>query len=323
MEKYHRLTREERYQIQALFKSGCGIRQIARNLGRNASSISREIKKNWQNNVPLPYRAAWAMGRALKIRRAIHPPYKITGCFSKRIDELLEQKWSPEQISGRLRLEDIRICHETIYQYVFRNKKLRGELWKNLRRKRRYRYSRMILKRLKTLGKRTNRRWIDQRDKIVEQRLRKGDYERDLMLGKRGGPLLLTIVDRASRFTKIGLLEKVDAVLAHELTVKLLKGQTVHTLTNDNGPEFSMHWLTERILRAKVYFAYPYRSWEKGTNENTNGLLRTYFPKGTDFTAISQEIIKSVESQLNSRPRKCLDFRTPYEVHQQLSRVLR
>ena len=134
---------------------------------------------------------------------------------------------------------------------------------------------------------------------------------------------MLTIVDRTTRLTKIGNVDKLNGLLTHKRTVALSKNMLVRTITNDNGPEFSLYGLTEKILKTKVYFNHPYSSWQRGTNENTNGLIRQYYPKGTDFARVSDEEIQKVEDLLNERPRKCLGYKSPNEVNARLSRVSR
>lgn len=311
MGDYHRLTLEDRYQIYAGKHSGLGIREIARALERPASTVSRELKRNrdgYGGYVPVR-----AHRKAVRRRSLIGPPKKVYVCKDK-VDELLKQQWSPEQISGRLAMDGIRISYESIYRYVYNDSK---HLFKNLRRQRRQRRTRQSLKRLKNCGVRVNRTWIDERPSIVEQRVRLGDLERDTVLGKNGR--LLTIVDRVSRLTKIAKVERHNSYYTHLTTLKLLKGAIVHTITNDGGPEFGMHDQTAKDLNTKVYFNRPYSAWQRGTNENTNGLIRQYYPKGTDFSKVTDDDISKVEALLNNRPRKKLGYKTPYEVHTEKS----
>jgi transposase, IS30 family len=308
MEAYHRLTLDDRYQIQAEKNSGLGIREIAMRIGRSPSTVSRELKRNSRK-----YSPQYAHKCAAKRRAGVGPPQRM-GALKDQIEYLLRLQWSPEQISGRLLNSGVRISHETIYRHIFKDFQNGGDLYFNLRRKRRYRRPRKITKTLKRNGFRTNQTWIDDRPRIVEKRKRIGDFERDTVLGKNGR--LLTIVDRKSRLTKIGKIEKHNAYYTHLETLKLLKGHVVHTITNDNGPEFAFHNETAKDLKTKVYFSRPYSSWQRGTNENTNGLIRQYYPKGTDFSKVSNEQIAKIEQRLNERPRKCLGFRTPSEVHQ-------
>lgn len=314
--KYQRLTREERYQIEALLRNGFSQRKIALTLGRSPATISREIRRNKSQG----YRPNPAHELALQRRENVHPPVKVHGELAKIVRKLLGQQWSPEQIAGRFRLQGIRVSHEAIYQFIYRDFYNGGRLYQNLRRRRKYRRSRKTARNFKNVGIRINRDWIEERPKIVEKRCRLGDFERDTLLGKSKYPLLLTLVDRLSRLTRIAKMEKFNAELTHKQTLKLLKNLTVCTITNDNGPEFAEHKATAKVLRANIYFNHPYSSWQRGTNENTNGLIRQYYPKGIDFTRISETQIKKVERLLNNRPRKCLGFKTPLEIHSELSR---
>lgn len=317
MPRYKRLSLEERHKIEALRESGQGVRRIAFVLNRSPSSISRELRRLHRYN----YRAKEFHQLAVLRRKEIGPKRKVEGALKEQVKELLKAKWSPEQISGHLARKGIKLSHETIYQYIFRNFSRGGILYQSLRRRRKRRRTREIAKRYKNCGKRPlSITWIDQRPEVVEKRNRVGDYERDLVLGKRPGPALLTIVDRTTRRTKIAKVRTTHAKYTHQSTVSLLKALPVHTITNDNGPEFALFTVTARVLNATVFFNHPYSAWERGTNENTNGLIRQYFPKGTDFSKVPRKDIQRVEDELNNRPRKCLGYKTPNEVHHSLSR---
>ena len=317
--KFSRLTREERYQISALLDSNLGIRAIARILKRPPSTVSREVRRNTSGNRYIPKRAD---NMSKRRRKDCHPPNRLTGEIEKTVCEMLNLQFSPQQISGRLRLKGIRISHETIYKYVHRDFKSGGQLYRNLRRRRRWRYSREGVRRMKKSRKMDPSLNIRQRPEEVEQRLRLGDYERDSMQGIKGGPVLLTIVDRTSRLTKIAKVEAVNALLTHKKTILLLQDLPVHTITNDNGSEFASHRYTAEELKTSIYFSDPYASWQRGTNENTNGLIRQYFSKGTDLSKVTDKEIQEVENKLNNRPRKVLGFRTPLEVQRELSQLL-
>jgi len=233
-------------------------------------------------------------------------------------DKLLHD-WSPEQISGRMRLDQRkdRVSYPTIYRYLERDKAKGGELWKHLRVLRKQRKDRK-----KPHWKPTvympERVFIKDRPKIVDQRKRLGDYERDLLLGKINGGLCLTIVDRTSRLLKLAWLPMKCSELVHQATVSCLKDEPVKTITNDNGPEFARHYDTAYDLKASVYFSRPYRSCERGTNENMNGLIRQYLPRRKPIPTLGPEEICYIERLLNTRPRKCLGYKTPLEVHTQL-----
>lgn len=320
MANYHRLTPQERYQIAALKDSGIAIRRIARQLNRSASTILREIERNREVQ---KYKPQCAQRSAGERRIGVGPKKKIKGSLKKKIDKCLREQWSPEQIARDLSLNKIKLSPETIYQYVYGDRKTGGKLYINLRRGRKYRRTRKALYNCRNLGKRLDHISIDERPRIVEERNRIGDFERDTMLGKFGSPVLLTIVDRTTRLIRMTKVAKINAALTHKATLKLLKKSVVETITNDNGPEFAMHKKTAQALKTKVYFNHPYCSWERGTNENTNGLVRQYYPKGFDFNLVTAAEIKLIETKLNNRPRKCLGFKTPIQIHKKLSRVLR
>ena len=222
--------------------------------------------------------------------------------------------WSPEQISGRLNTEEgIRISHEHIYQYIYADKASGGKLYRHLRckKKRRKRYGSYDRR-----GVIPNRVSIDDRPAVVAKRSRIGDWEGDTMIGKNHKGALVTIVERKSLYTVIDAVARKTAAAVRRVIVTglTLHKDRVYTLTYDNGRELTEHEQIAKELRAKIYFAHPYSSWERGLNENTNGLIRQYFPKGRELTDVVQEEIEHVMDRLNHRPRKTLGFRTPYEV---------
>jgi|APSaa5957512493_1039668.scaffolds.fasta_scaffold16303_1 transposase, IS30 family len=316
---YKRLTREERYQISALLKSGIGVRAIARNLGRSPSTISREINKKKSNWNYVPRRSH---REYLERRSNIHPPRVIEGRIKSKVESMLKKQWSPEQICGQLAKEKIYLVHETIYQYIYREFRHGRKIYLNCRRKRKYRRTRLATFNYKNKTKRQVPSFSS-RPKIVDKRSRIGDWERDTIVSKPGGKRLLTIVDRVTRYTKISLVSGCKASVVHKSTVHLLRNLPVKTITNDNGQEFKDYHLTEKSLKTKIYFNDPYCSWQRGTNENTNGLIRQYFPKRSDFELITDKDVKRVENLLNNRPRKCLGYKTPKEVQKKRSKVLR
>ncbi len=321
MEKYRRLTPMERYQIEALKKSHLSLRDIASVLERSPSTISRELKRNCSTS---GYYAFKAQKLAVARRNLIGPPKVICSQIEKKIKKLLtSQQLSPEQMSAFLKRQNLFVSPETIYKFIFSEHRLGGSLYLNLRRHRHCRMTRKASRNYKNSGIRVNQLWIAERPKVVEERNRKGDFERDTVLGARGAPVLLTIVDRTTRFTRIAKISGINAEQAHQATVRLLRNSRVHTITNDNGAEFAFHKKTAKLLNTKIYFNDPYSSWQRGTNENTNGLIRQYYPKGHDFRLVSDKEIKQIQDKLNSRPRKCLGFKTPLEVERLLSRVLR
>lgn len=315
---YVRLTLEERYQIQALVTSGLGIRAIARQLDRNEATIQRELKKGKLKSDDR-YRARVAQMTTLKFRHRARPElYVIQGKVEQYVREKIQLDWSPEQISGRMKLEGKKAPpFLTIYRFIQRDRDAEGKLWKHLRVLKNPRKGRKS-HRWKTWSYLPNRVSIEERPPVVEERKRLGDYERDTVLGKRGKSVLLTIVDRSSRRLKLDCLKKNTGRRVHRSTVRLLRQEPRHTLTNDNGFEFLCHAETTQALSLPIYFSKAYRSWERGTNENINGLLRQYFPKKKDIGNPTRKQIEAIAERINSRPRKMFGFRTSNEVHKTL-----
>ena len=321
MVQYRRLTRDERYQIQALFTSGSSLRFIALQLKRNVSTISREIGRNQEKR---GYFASKGHERSQKyIHRKRFKTRKIRGRLEKYIREKILLDWSPEQIVGRMKFERMKgaVSYLSIYRYLDRDKEENGKLWSHLRIKKKGKHRNKGKKYMPRIPERV---MIEKRPKAVEARKRLGDYERDTVLGKFNGSVLLTIVDRASRQAKIVWLPKKCCKLVHQATVLRLKKEPLKTITNDNGPEFSRHRQTAKKLSAPVFFANSYHSWERGSNENFNGLLRQYFPRREDIGHPTAKHVREIENRLNDRPRKCLGYRSPNEVQKRLDRrVLR
>lgn len=309
MRNYRQLTRDERYQIQLLLRQGLGVRALARELKRSPSTISRELRRNRGGR---GYRCKQAHRLHWQRRRCAVRP-RIDAGLWRRVFARIREDWSPEQISGRLRREGIRISHEWIYQRILDDKRAGGDLWRHLRcqKQRRKRYGRYDRR-----GVLPGRVGIERRPAIVERRSRLGDWEVDTVLGRKTrGPVVLTAVERKSRYTRLALLPRGTAAAASRgLIARLREGMPVKTLTADNGREFAQHARVARALKAKFYFARPYHSWERGLNENTNGLVRQYLQKGSDFGDLSQAQVNRIEQRLNQRPRKCLGYQTPEEV---------
>jgi len=309
MRTYRQLTQEQRYQIYALKKTKHTLVEIADVIGVHKSSISRELKRNRGKR---GYRPQQAQELALE-RRSKGVP-RITAEGWVLVERLLRQDWSPEQISGRLKKEQkVCISHEWIYQYVLKDKQAGGDLYRHLRcqKKRRKRYGSYDRR-----GKLPNCRSIEERPVMVSARKRLGDWEVDTLLGKKHKHVMVTLTERKSRFSLLGKASRRTARAVRQQVCKLLlpvKNQ-VHTLTSDHGKEFADHERIAETLQLKFYFAHPYAAWERGTNENTNGLLRQYFPKKSDFKSISNRKIEQTISKLNFRPRKILRFKTPFEV---------
>lgn len=309
MRTYVQLTQEQRYQIYALKKTGHSGSEIADVIGVHKSTVSRECKRNRGGCGYRPQQAQrWALARRQK------GVVRITAETWGVVERLLRQDWSPEQISGRLKRErKIQISHEWIYQYVLEDKRAGGQLYRHLRcqKKRRKRYG-MYDRR----GKLPHCRSIEERPPVVAGRKRLGDWEVDTFLGQTHQPVLVSLTERKSRFTLLGKVPQRSAQAVSQETVRLLApvSDRVHTLTADHGKEFAAHQQIAERLQLQFYFAHPYAAWERGTNENTNGLLRQYFPKTQDFQGVSPRAIRQAMARLNFRPRKSLRFKTPFEV---------
>ena len=309
MRTYRQLTQEQRYQIYALKKTGHSVSEIAEVLRVHKSTVSRELKRNRGQR---GYRAQQAQRLALERRQKGVP--RITAEIWALVEKLVRQDWSPEQISGRLKKErGLCISHEWIYQYVLTDKQTGGNLYRHLRcqKKRRKRYGKYDRR-----GKLPNCRSIEERPAVVNRRKRLGDWEADTITGQGHQSALVTLTERKSRFTLLGKVSQRTAQAVRNRIQQLLLPvkDKAHTLTSDHGKEFAYHAQIAEALELTFYFAHPYAAWERGTNENTNGLLRQYFPKKRDFQVVSNQEIEQAMLKLNFRPRKSLRFKTPFEV---------
>ena len=310
--KYNQLTLEKRYHISALKKQGYKQKDIANEIGVHPSTISRELKRNLFHG---KYNPVQAQGECFIRQKRKNKRKSITKFIEKYIREKLKLDWSPEQISGRMKIDiGHSIHHETIYQFIYRNKSHGGRLYKYLRHKNKKYHCRT--KDYQKRGTIIDRVMIDKRPKIVDKKKRIGDLEIDTIIGKDHKGALVTIVDKRSKFT---LIKKVSSKQASEVSTALIEMLTpmkpiLHTITSDNGKEFAYHKDVSSALNADFYFANPYHSWERGLNEHTNGLIRQYIPKKSEFENISKEEIVTIQNRLNHRPRKSLNFKTPFEV---------
>jgi len=312
MKKYNQLTEIKRYQIHALLKAQTTQKQIAKLLKVSESTISRELRRNKGLR---GYRPKQANIKAQNRRKEATKAIKMTPELINIIEMYIQQDWSPEQISGWLKKEKaIRISHERIYQHIWFNKANGGELYKHLRQSGKKRK-----KRLGSTDKRgqiKNRVCIEKRPDIVEEKSRIGDWEIDTVIGKSHQGALVTIVDRKSKFTLIKKVDSKHADVVTAATISLLQPylEKTFTITADNGKEFSGHEEMAEKLSVDVYFAHPYHSWERGLNENTNGLIRQYFTKGSSFVNITEDQVEDVMNRLNHRPRKTLNYKTPHAL---------
>ncbi len=310
MTSYTQLTQQERYQIHALRRSGCTLKHIGVELQRHPATISRELRRN---NGPFGYDAqrAQVLAEARLMAKAVR---RIDDHSWEQVSELIKLDWSPEQASLWLKQNSsIRVSHEWIYQYVYSDKRSGGDLHIHLRcqkpRRKRYgTYSRR--------GQIKDRVSIDERPQVVDSRSRLGDWEIDTIVGTRRSGVLLSLTERRSRDILLARLPDCSADEVVYATIGLLAPliALTHTITADNGKEFSYHGDIARVLETEFYFAHPYSPWERGTNENANGLVRQYFPKGRDFSTITQLELDQAMERLNNRPRKCLGMRTPNQV---------
>jgi len=248
-------------------------------------------------------------------RKEASKPTKMTPKMIAVIESKLRIEWSPEQISGWLLDEqEILISHESIYLHIWADKRAGGTLYTYLRRQGKKYDKRRNGK--STRGQIKNRVSIDERPSIVDDKSRIGDWEIDTVIGKGHSGALVTIVERVTKFTVTAQVNSKSAEDVTHATIALLRPfkDVVHTITADNGKEFAYHEKISKALSTDVYFAHPYSSWERGLNENTNGLLRQYFPKNTDFKKVTQIDVRRAVKRLNSRPRKDLEFKTPDQL---------
>ena len=312
--KYNHLSQNERYQIFALMKAGLNQTQVALTLGRSKSTISREIQRNSGLKGYRPKQASLKSEvRALGSRNA----KKVSVDTLKSAFDLVRQEWSPEQIAGTMN-----ISHETVYRHVYADKDCGGKLFMHLRsqKKRRKRYASGRQRR----GQIPNRRSIHERPAVVDLRLEVGHWEGDTVIGARHKQAIVTLVERKSGYAKLFKVKNKTAELVSAAMIKSLKpfDGLVDTITLDNGKEFADHQRVDLELGSTIYFADPFASWQRGTNENNNGLLRQYIPKDRPLSTVTKEELKMIENKLNHRPRKRLGFRTPHEVfYESLNRV--
>lgn len=318
---YAQLTSEERYVIYHLKLYGLSLREIARRLGRHHTTISREIGRNGPVIPGWVYWHQAAHQQALQRRRQPRHYRRYTHApLVRYVEQSLRAEWSPDVIAARLKQEysddsRMRVSIETVYRWVYRNAAQGGQLFTCLcrhhhkrRRQRRYGTGRGLI---------PGRVSIDLRPDIVATRHRFGDWEGDTVEGAKGSGHITTHVERKSRYLiaakLINKTAKVTAQAASAAFRRIPKAMR-HTLTLDNGREFAGFRDIEKKTGLTVYFADPYSAWQRGANENMNGLLRRYFPKGADFRTVTRKTLATAVKKLNHRPRKCLGYRTPHEV---------
>jgi IS30 family transposase len=311
---YQQLVTEERHKIAAMRSLYLGTREIARRLGRHRSTLYRELKRNasaHDGNYRASHSVQKASGRKSRSRR--------NGRFGADdfvwIESLIRLNLSPEQIVGRMRLEGTEVMsHETIYRWIWKDKAAGGALWiylRGARKQRRKRYGRYDSR-----GRLAGKKMIGNRPASVETRKRIGHWEIDTVHGKSTA-CVLTVVERRTGLVRLGALRRATKELTTRRTLSLLgkEAHRVRTITADNGCEFHDYEKIEAGLKIDFYFATPHHAWERGSNENTNGLLRQYLPKGTDLAGLTQPQCNRLAEILNNRPRKRLGYRTPNEVY--------
>ena len=312
MSNYKQLNQAQRYQIEILKKAGKSQKEMAELLSVSESTISRELKRNRGKK---GYRPKQAQIKADNRKKQAVKALKMTPDLILLIEARIRLDWSPEQVSGQLEDElGILINHERIYQHIWTDKRHGGTLYTHLRqchKKRKKNYGSTDKR-----GQIRNRVSIDERPAIVAEKARIGDWEIDTVIGQNHQGALITIVDRVSKFTLIKKVDSKHAEVVTAATISLLRPYLNKTLTitADNVKEFAEHETIKEQLSANVYFAHLYCSWERGLNENTNGLIRQYFTKGSSFVNITDNEVEAVMNKLNHRPRKTLKFKTPHTV---------
>ena len=319
---YKHLSFEERSVIGALRHKRYSIPKIARYLGRSPSTIYREISRNTRSKDG-GYRASHAQSNYTARKRWARQGSRFDLGTWKTVEQLIRKDYSPEQAAGRLKLEGkLSISHETIYLHIWRDKKAGGTLYAHLRgsrKKRRKRWGRNDSR-----GRLPGKTMIDERPEEANQRQETGHWELDSVIGTlTSQQCISTLVDRMSGYLMIGKLEAKSKYETNQRLSKLIKrcGDRFKTITPDNGTEFHGYREIEEMHGVKFYFAHPYHSWERGTNENTNGLIRQYLPKRRSMVGLTQARCNAIANKLNDRPRKRLGYLTPNEIFHGLSNV--
>jgi len=308
------ITSEERYMLSAGRMQGLNQSEIARQLGRHRSTISRELKRN-SSASDGRYRVDIADERARGRRSRSRRNQQFVPEQLRQVEALLAEAWSPEQISGRLREEgNLLISHETIYRHIWHDRARGGQLYRHLRganKQRRKRYQRYDSR-----GRLAGKRHISERPAAAENRSRKGHWEIDTVMGHGNKHCIVSLVDRKTGYLKIGKLTARTTEQTAWRTIALIKqsGFPFRSITADNGTEFHTYKEIEKATGVKFYFANPHHSWERGTNENTNGLIRQYLPKRTSMARLTQQQCNVIAEKLNNRPRKRYDYKTPKEM---------
>ena len=322
MRQYQQLTEDDRIEIYAMKQAGTSQAHIARHLGVDPGTISRELARNAGQR---GYRPKQAQRLAEQRCHTAHKAVKMTPQTIAYIEQQIRQEHSPEQIAGRMKVcpdyQGPVVSHERIYQHIWQDQENGGNLYQHLRiagrKRKRKRYGKRDFR-----GKIPNRTGIEERPTIVDDKKRLGDWEADTIIGKSHRGAVVSLVERKSQFTVLGQVERKTADAVQQQMVQQLRPhrKRVHTITTDNGREFAAHETVAKKLQTKIYFADPYQACQRGLNEQINGLIRQYLPKKTDLRQLSQEQLQFIMDRLNNRPRKTLGFKTPYEVFSNKSR---
>ena len=310
---YHQLTSGERYMLSALRKQDCSPAHIARQLGRHRSTIGRELRRNaskWGGWYRPSVAIEHTSGRRSRSRRN----RRFAPADLRLVESLLRRQWSPEQVAGYLRrIGRLAISHETIYRHVWADWRQGGTLHLELRGARKQRHKRY--RSYDSRGRLAGKRHISERPAAIDRRMRIGHWEVDTLVGVGAKDCVTTLVERKTGFAMLGQLADRSSRGTSRRLRRLIRRapQRFHTLTADNGTEFHDYKVVERTTGVTFYFATPYHAWERGSNENLNGLLRQYLPKRTSFAGLTQRACDAIAYRLNTRPRKRLGFRTPEE----------
>ena len=301
---------EERIKIQTLNDKGYKAVEIANYIGRHKSSIYRELRKTGIDS-QYDYRYAQKLTSSNMVRHLNQGPATETIYIIE--NKIITEQWSPEQISGWLHLHhNISVSHTWIYNYIDSDRKAGGELSNHLR------HGKYTSEPKEYKGKIPDRVSIEKRPEVINERSRLGDFEIDLIVGPKNRGAILSMIDRLSRYC---ILHKLNGKTAAEIEASVIKAlsdyhRAKYSITSDNGTEFTNHTAISKALNINYYFAHPYASYERGSIENLNGLVRQYIPKGTDFSDVEGDFVKSIEGKLNNRPRKVLGFMTPIEYNE-------
>lgn len=310
---YHQLTIDERYMIARLREKRFNKAAIARFLGRHPSSIGREIRRNLASNNR--YQVQRAQEKTNGRRRRSRRNHRFTLRQWRLVVSRLKKLWSPEQIAATLKKAGLlRISHETIYQYIWADKRAGGSLYRHLRQSSKQRRKRSRI--YENRGRLANKRMIDDRPRIVDTRRNRGHWEIDTVMGSGDQHCIVTLLERKTGYVLIGKLRRRSAQQTSARTTHLIHstGLRFDTITADNGTEFHAYEEVEKNTGTRFFFAHPYHSWERPCNENANGLIRQYLPKGMSMAHVTQRMCNAIARKLNTRPRKRLGFRTPMEM---------